>query len=104
MKCAFTGKKAGVAIVINPKSAECLAKVCGCSISELPEQMQHFGESIGYTGNNLLDRLDPLSTYVDDPFQELTICITILVSKREYIALCKEAGVEAVKFWQQKMQ
>ena len=100
MRCAFTGSKAGVVITVEPETADQLAFLCGCDVSDLPEQIQHYGEEKGYDGNCLLDRLDPLSYMINDPFQKMSFKITILLSKKEYLVLCEEAGVEKNKFWQ----
>lgn len=100
MRCAFTGAKAGVVIEVEPRTADQLAKLCGCNVSDLPEQIQHYGEDKGYDGNCLLNRLDPLSYMINDPFQKMSFKITILLSKKEYLVLCEESGVEKNKFWQ----
>ena len=46
-----------------------------------------------------MDRLDPLSFMVDDPFLELNFSITILLSKKEYLAICDEVGMPKDEFW-----
>ena len=100
MKCAFSGKSPTVVFIFEPKNIDQLACVCGCAKEDLPEQIQHWGEKKGYDGNHLLERLDPLSYMIDDPFQKLRFRIAILVSKTEYLAICEEAGVEKDKFWE----
>ena len=99
MKCAFSGKTPSVALVIEPKNVDELAFICGCKKEELPEQIQHWGEKVRYCGNQLLDRIDPMSFKISDPFQKMTFEIVILLSKKEYLNICDEADVERDKFW-----
>lgn len=100
MKCAFSGKTPSVALVIEPKSIDELAFICDCKKEELPEQIQHWGEKVRYCGNQLLNRVDPMSFQISDPFRKMTFTIVILLSKKEYISICDEAGVEKDKFWE----
>lgn len=100
MKCTFSGKAPSVALVIEPKNVDELAFVCGCKKEELPEQIQHWKKGTRYCGNQLLYRLDPMSFKVSDPFQKMTFKIVILLSKKEYLSICDEAGVEKDKFWE----
>lgn len=100
MKCAFSGKTPSVALVIEPKNVDELAFVCGYKKEELPEQIQHWKKGTRYCGNQLLYRLDPMSFKVSDPFQKMTFKIVILLSKKEYLNICDEAGVKRDKFWE----
>lgn len=100
MKCAFSGKTPSVALVIEPKSIDELAFICDCKKEELPEQIQHWGEKVRYCGNQLLNRVDPMSFGISDPFRKMTFKIVILLSKKEYLSICDEAGVKRDKFWE----
>ena len=100
MKCTFSGKTPSVALTINPKNLDELAFICGCKKEELPEQIQHWKEGTGHYGNELLNRIDPMSFKLSDPFQNMTFKVVILLSKKEYINICDEAGVERDKFWE----
>ena len=100
MKCAFSGKTPSVALVIEPKSIDELAFICDCKKEELPEQIQHWGEKVRYCRNQLLNRVDPMSFQISDPFRKMTFEIVILLSKKEYLSICDEAGVEKDKFWE----
>ena len=61
--------------------------------------IQHWKEGTGHYGNELLDRIDPMSFKISDPFQKMTFKIVILLSKKEYLSICDEAGVKRDKFW-----
>lgn len=99
--CAFTGTKAGVVITINPKNADALALVCGITKDELPEQLRHFEKDINrYHGNHLLNNIDPFLWVLKDEYNTMNFDITIFLSKKQYLEFCKEAGVEAIKFWE----
>lgn len=99
--CAFTGKKPGVAITINPRNAKELALLCGIRVDELPVCLQHFDKAQDkYHGNCILDNIDPFLWVIKDEFNTMDFEVTILLSKKAYLDFCKEAGVEAVKFWE----
>ncbi|MCI5509307.1 MAG: hypothetical protein MR436_02460 [Eubacterium sp.] len=100
MRCAFTGKAPGVVIKIMPANIQEVAMVCGCTVQELPEQIQHWKESDRYVGNPILQNIDPLLWNIIDPFEKMDFGITILLSKKEYLAICSEAGVKQDKFWE----
>lgn len=99
MKCYFTGKAPGVVFTINPRNLQDLLLLCGCEASALPEQIQNWHESPNYYGNPILQNIDPLLWNVNDKFDDLVFDISVLVSKKEYLTLCKDAGVEAKEFW-----
>lgn len=99
MKCYFTGKAPGVIFTINPRNLQDLLLLCGCEVSDLPEQIQNWHNKPKYYGNPILENIDPLLWNVNDKFDDLVFDISVLVSKKEYLALCKEAGVEAKEFW-----
>lgn len=54
-----------------------------------------------YYGNPSLERIDPLLWNVRDPWNELRFEVNILLSKKEYLKLCEEAGVEKREFWKE---
>ena len=100
MKCAFTGKHAGVVIRIAPGNAKELAMVCGIPEEDLPIELQHYDhKSRHYYGNSILNNIDPFLS-LDDWYNTMDFGIIILLSKTKYLELCKAAGVEAVKFWE----
>ncbi|MGN0512723.1 MAG: hypothetical protein ACI4GD_00495 [Lachnospiraceae bacterium] len=100
MRCAFTGKAPGVVIKIIPTNIQEVAMVCGCTVQDLPKQIQHWKERDRYVGNPILQNIDPLLWNVKDPFEKMDFDITILLSKKEYLAICSEAGVKQDKFWE----
>lgn len=100
-KCVLTKKAAGVVISINPRNADELALVCGVTKDELPVQLQHYdSQARHYYGNCILENIDPFYWVIKDNFNEMDFSIIIMVSKTEYITLCKKAGVPLIKFWE----
>lgn len=101
MRCYFTGGKPGAIIQITPQNMNELLQVCNCKKEDLPEELQHWGMDKEYYGNPSLERIDPLLWNVKDPWNELRFEINILLSKKEYLKLCEEAGVEKREFWKE---
>lgn len=99
MHCYFTNKKAGVIFIMKPRNLQDLLLLCGCEKSDLPKQIQKWHNKPKYYGNQILRNIDPLLWNVDDPFEHLEFSVSVLVSQKEYLALCKEAGVEEKEFW-----
>lgn len=99
MHCYFSQKAPGVIFTITPKNLQDLLLLCGCNISELPEQIQNWHNKPDYYGNPILQNVDPLLWNINDPFQKLDFDISVVVSKKEYLKICEEAGVEKIEFW-----
>lgn len=102
LKCAFTGKSAGVVLSVKPRTAEELALCCGISKDELPEELRHYdkNENMRYYGNSILNNIDPFLWVISDTFNEMRFDITILMSKAKYLEILKSLGMEPVKFWE----
>lgn len=101
MRCYFTGTKPSVVIRISPQKIAELLEICNCNKEDLPEELQHWGMDKEYYGNPSLERIDPLLWNVRDPWNELRFEVNILLSKKEYLKLCEEAGVEKREFWKE---
>jgi len=80
--CIITGATSSYRAMFSPKTAEDLARLCACDTSELPDVLQNWTWEKGYMGNNLLNRLDPMDHYVDDPWMELEVDVNVFLSKR----------------------
>lgn len=102
MKCYFSGTAPSVVIHVKPTNAQELAFLCGCEVTGLPAQIQHWSKLDIYTGNPILSNIDPMVWLLKDPFNKMEFSINILLSKKTYIRLCKEAGVAPVRFWQKE--
>lgn len=100
IKCAFSNKAASIVLQIKPQNANDLALICGISVNDLPELIRNYEKRDRYYGNNILDNIDPMIWVIKDPFNKMDFTINICISKTEYKALCKEAGVAYDKFWE----
>jgi len=102
MRCAFTGKSPCVVITINPENIEELSLICGCKVTDFPEQIQHWSKQEIYYGNPILENIDPMLWVIEDPFNKINFDITILLSKKAYLEICEEAGVRPDKLWEKE--
>lgn len=88
---------------IRPKGAESLAILTGCTVDELPWQLQQwtYQKEPQYTGNSILERCDPSDWVLSNPWCEKTefqICITFSLSKRFVNKKRKELFLPPVKW------
>jgi hypothetical protein len=67
---------------VSPDCPEALADICGLkSASELPWQMQHWMKAEPYTGNSILDRLDPEEWMLTNPWRSLWLQVLLCSSR-----------------------
>jgi hypothetical protein len=70
-RCVVTDRPATHFATFAPQTAEDLAAIAGIRVDELPDVLQHWALREPYTGNSILDRLDPLDD-IDNPWRKLT--------------------------------
>lgn len=80
--CAFTDAKASYMTTFYPVVAEDIAFLAGCRVDEIPDVLQHFDGYEHYTGNSILDRIDPAVSVLTNPWLKLELRIRIGMSKR----------------------
>jgi hypothetical protein len=80
--CIITGAASTYRAMFSPKNAEDLALLCGCEVNGLPDVLQNWVWEKPYTGNNLLNRVDPMDSYVDDPWMKFPVEVNVFLSKR----------------------
>jgi hypothetical protein len=78
---------------IQPDNPRALALLMGISETKLPWPLQHWTTHEPYTGNSILDRIDPQDSQLDNPWRHLELSISISLSKRAYNRLRKEHGL-----------
>jgi len=93
--CILTGAVSTWRVMFKPRNAADLARLCGCEISDLPDVLQNWVHEKPYTGNHLLNRLDPMDSYVDDPWMKLEVDVNVFLSKRGLSQIEKEFGRSA---------
>lgn len=68
-RCPLTGVIAGYHATINPKDAESLALVLGCTFEDLPWQLQVWqAQAPDHRGNPILNRCDPAEWALRNPW------------------------------------
>ena len=93
-KCAIDPTaRANVFTTIQPDNPRALALLMGIPEKKLPWPLQHWTTREPYTGNSLLDRIDPQDSRLDDPWRHLELRLSITLSKRSYNRLRKEHGL-----------
>ena len=92
--CFINGCKASIAAFFYPTTAHGLAAVCGCKVDDLPDVLRHWRRDKLYSGNSILDRLDPMEWAVEDPWKKYWFEVVIYLSLSGYRKLCKEHGTE----------
>ena len=99
-RCAINQTLATLRAIFHPTTPEALGLLCGCSVSELPDVLQHWTGDHPYYGNSILDRLDPLDWVIKNPWQEkMQFGVTIYLSKSGYNQARKERGLPPNRFW-----
>jgi hypothetical protein len=81
-KCNITGAKASYIVGFTPANAQELAILAGCEVNELPDVLQHWTIRQHKSGNQLIDRIDPMSWRLEDPWAGLCFGVTLALSKR----------------------
>ena len=96
-RCVTCGKdpsqRASVFTLIEPDNPRALALLCGIPEKKLPWPLQHWITSEPYTGNSILDRIDPQDWKLDNPWRHLELRISIALSKRAFARLRREYGL-----------
>lgn len=101
--CLVTGGKSRVVVTISASNPMAISGLTGVGLNELPRRLQLFGLD-GYTGNSILQRLDPVEDAVN-PYKSFKATATFglslegLASLREIVGL-KKMTVEMLKKYQ----
>ena len=85
--------RATIFTVIEPDNPRALALLLGIPEARLPWPLQHWTTHEPYTGNSILDRVDPQDSRLDDPWRHLDLSLSVTLSKRAYGRLRKEHGL-----------
>lgn len=91
-KCYYNGGPVGLVADFSPRSAEGLKILTGCS--DIPEILEHWTKHQPYTGNCILNNIDPMDWKVKNPWLDVNFNIRIYVSKTAYNKKRKELGLE----------
>jgi len=94
--CALTGCKSRFFYAIMPYDAEHMAELLDCEVSDFPEVLQHFCVQEPYTGNHILDDIDPMEWMIENPWNK-RISFEIALSKRGLNRVMKKYGPKQEK-------
>jgi hypothetical protein len=78
---------------ISPDNPRALALLMGIPEKKLPWPLQHWTTREPYTGNCIIDRIDPQDSRLDDPWRHLDLGLSITLCKRAFNRLRKEHGL-----------
>ena len=88
-QCIVTSAVASYRARFTPQMADAVALLAGCAIETLPEVLRHWTSNNHYSGNDILDRLDPVETVLHDPWTKMDLSIQVHLSKRGFGRICK---------------
>lgn len=91
IRCNVTDAQASYLYAFTPANAKELALVAGCEISELPDVLQNWDLRRTHTGNQKLNRQDPMSWKTEDPWIAMNFIVVIALSKRGLAQVKKNA-------------
>jgi hypothetical protein len=100
--CYLTGGPSTLRIDFHPMTAKAVADLCGFSVDQLPDVIQHWKKDDPYCGNSNLDFLDPMEYVFKDPWAKTTFIVSIYLSKRGYTKLRKDNHLSTYKPWLMK--
>ena len=86
-------RPASVAAVFTPGGPQGMAALCGISVADLPWPFVHWSREEPYTGNHILDDVDPVEWRLHNPWMKFPSAYTICLSKTEYNKLRHKAGL-----------
>ncbi|USN14770.1 hypothetical protein DOMOVOI_02960 [Brevundimonas phage vB_BpoS-Domovoi] len=87
--CAVNEAKATYTAIFSPHTAADIAWLCGVAVQDLPDVLQHHDVKADHAGNHLLNRIDPVSWMVRNPWLKLDFRVKAPLSKSGRKALEK---------------
>lgn len=69
-----------------------LMNIAGLTLDEIPQELHHFGVATN-SGNNILDRLDPLAN-IRNPWDRISLYFALPVSLKAFKAYRRAHGLE----------
>ena len=80
--CVITDASPTYVVAVAPQTARDIARLAGCGVDDLPEEIRQWAKDRTHRGNHLLDRLDPMDWAIDDPWSKESFALRIYLSKR----------------------
>ncbi len=86
--------KASVFCIFTPNCPESLSIMLGIDVADLPWQLKNwYGQNEPYSGNSILNRLDPIDWKLQNPWRKMTFQVGICFSKRSFNARLKNLNL-----------
>ena len=103
--CPITDAKTTLCAVFRIECPQDIAAVCGCEVDDLPLFLQHYAMREPYSGNHLLDRVDPMEWVVTNQWggtygQFHNLEVRVPFSKRGINMRRKELGLSRITDWE----
>lgn len=89
-QCILNDTASSIRVFFQPQTAAHLAELTGCTVSELPDVLQHWCASRDYQGNTNLARIDPMAWHLVDPWCQMDFRIQMHLSKRAMAQIQKQ--------------
>lgn len=86
-----------VAVSVPNMRAICL--VTGLPMEALPEPLQHYNKTEPYTGNEILNRCDPMEWVVKNPWKDLNLTLRLVLSRSGFNRRRVALGMEKFVDW-----
>lgn len=93
LTCYFNNAVASYEAVFYIQDGWGISDMCGLKFEELPVFLQNVRYNERYSGNSILDAVDPLED-LENPWKTVSWSVHIFLSKSSYKAMCKEVGRE----------
>jgi hypothetical protein len=86
--CYINGAVASIYSRFRVSTPADIAHLAGCKVSELPDVLQHWTPDGRYSGNSILDRVDPMEWVVENPWSKMGFDVVLFLSKSAYNDVC----------------
>ena len=90
---------ANISVFIDIRNTESISFVTNTPVNDLPDVLQHYELCEPYSGNQILDRVDPMEWVVDNPWKKLKLGIKIVMSKKGFKHRRKLLGLPEFTNW-----
>jgi hypothetical protein len=84
-QCCYTNHPSKIVGTVHglvaPTCPEGIADIAGVTVADLPIPLQHWYTDEPYTGNSILDRLDPQDWVLKNPWKDLTLRVTLTLCR-----------------------
>lgn len=99
--CAVNGKPSRQYLTFTPWVAGDLALMCGCSVEDLPWQLQNWTRKQEIPGNYIRERMDPKDWVLHNPWSSIHFKVRVYISQSGYNTLRKNLGLSCQQIGEQ---